>query len=131
MAHRPAALTRGATPPRIPAAPIDDLIDRPGAGTKLCGMIDDYLQPIAQHVDHPERLLLRAADGRWYVWSGDRPEAKPEEVSARTAAWLLIQPGLRLLPAPHVWLHPADLPALPLNAWSARVDAAPEDAAAE
>lgn len=94
-------------------------------------MIEDYLQPIAQHTDHPERLLLRGADGRWYVWTGERPEAWPAEIAAATAAWMLVQPGLRLLPGPHVWLHPADLPTLPLDAWRGRGDPDVKDAAAE
>ena len=104
---------------------------RPACAGTSGGMIEDYLQPIAQHTAHPERLLLRGADGRWYVWSGERPEAVPEEVSLATAAWLLVQPELRLLPAPHVWLHPADLPMLPVDAWRGRADPASGDGIAE
>ena len=95
------------------------------------GMIQDYVQPIAQHAAHPERLLLRGANGRWYVWTGERPEAAPEEIPLAMAAWLLIQPELRLLPAPHVWLHPADLPMLPVDAWRGRTDPASGDGIAE
>ena len=95
------------------------------------GMIEDYVQPIAQHAAHPERLLLRGANGRWYVWTGERPEAAPEEIPLAMAAWLLIQPELRLLPAPHVWLHPADLPMLPVDAWRGRTDPASGDGIAE
>ena len=94
-------------------------------------MIEDYLQPIAQHTEHPERLLLRSAEGRWYVWTGERPQDLPAEIATATAAWMLVQPGLRLLPGPHVWLHPADLPTLPLDAWRVRRDPAADDAAAE
>jgi hypothetical protein len=78
-------------------------------------MIDRYLQPIAQHEDHPERLLLCDGDGHWYVWTGERPEEAPAEIPAATADWLLTQPGLRRIAAA-VWIHPNDLPLLPLDA---------------
>jgi hypothetical protein len=106
-----------------------------GAGRAAFGrspddMTDDYVQPIAQHVDHPERLLLRGADGRWYLWSGDRLESALVEIPSATAAWLLVRPALRLLPGPLVWLHPADLPLLPFDALPSRWHPA-DDAPAE
>jgi hypothetical protein len=109
---------------------IDDAGRRDVAGLGSC-MIEEYLQPIAQHADHPERLLLRGADGRWYVWTGERPAALPAEIAPATAAWMLVQPGLRLLPGPLIWLHPSDLPTLPLDAFGTSGDPAVEDATAE
>ena len=69
-----------------------------------------YVQPIAQHLAHPERLLLRTEDDRAFVWLGDDPTARPEEIDPRTAAWLQTRPWLRPLPLPRFWLHVADLP---------------------
>jgi len=69
-----------------------------------------YVQPIAQHLAHPERLLLRAEDDRAFVWLGDDPDATPEEIDPRTAAWLQTRPWLHPLPLPRFWLHVADLP---------------------
>jgi hypothetical protein len=94
-------------------------------------MIEDYLQPVAQHVDHPQRLLLRDGQGRWYVWTGERPEDAPAEIPAETAAWLLTQPGLLPLDAPHVWIHPNDLPLLPVDSLRGARRPEPDDAGAE
>ena len=69
-----------------------------------------YVQPIAQHRDHPERLLLRGANGRAYVWCGDDPAGRPEEIDRAVARWLLAGDQLRRLPGPGVWFHAADLP---------------------
>ena len=69
-----------------------------------------YVQPIAQHLVYPERLLLRAEDDRAYVWLGEHANATPEEIDPRTAAWLQTNPWIRPLPQPRVWLHIADLP---------------------
>ena len=73
-------------------------------------MTSTYVQPIAQHVEHPERLLLRAEDDRLHVWLGDDPDAVPEEIDPRTASWLLTGRWLCPLPAPGFWFHVADLP---------------------
>lgn len=72
----------------------------------------DYLQPIAQHPDHPERLLLSAPDERFFVWSGEDPGRLPEEIEPPTAAWLLERAPLRTL-ACRVWIHRDDLPLAP------------------
>ncbi|CAA9566354.1 MAG: hypothetical protein AVDCRST_MAG73-4165 [uncultured Thermomicrobiales bacterium] len=69
-----------------------------------------YVQPIAQHRDHPERLLLRGADGRIYVWSGDDPAGSPREIDRAVARWMLAGARLRRIPGPRVWFHAADLP---------------------
>ena len=73
-----------------------------------------YVQPIAQHRVHPERLLLAADDGRSYVWRGDDPDAGPEEIESSTATWLQRRSWLRPLPFPRFWLHVADLPLAPV-----------------
>jgi hypothetical protein len=89
-------------------------------------MIDDYLQPIAQHVDHPERLLLRDGEGRWFVWTGERPEEAPAEIPAATAEWLLTQAGLEVIEGPNVWIHKNDLPLLPIDVLRARQHPPPD-----
>ena len=72
----------------------------------------EYLQPLAQHRYHPERLLLRSAGGRSFVWFGEDPRALPEEIEPATAAWMLEQGTLRPLSLP-VWVHVGDLPVKP------------------
>ena len=69
-----------------------------------------YMQPLAQHRNHPERLLLRGADGRVYVWFGDNPDAAPAEIDRAVARWFLQRPDLIRLPTPGIWLHATDLP---------------------
>lgn len=69
-----------------------------------------YVQPIAQHHEHPERLLLKAEDGRAYVWLGEDPDGTPEEIEPATATWLLTLPSLRQLSQPRVWFQVTDLP---------------------
>ena len=75
-----------------------------------------YVQPIAQHVRHPERLVLRGEDDRYYVWHGDDPTAAPEEIEPTTAIWLLTRADMVCLDEPRVWLHVADLPLAPTPA---------------
>jgi hypothetical protein len=72
----------------------------------------EYLQPVAQHPDHPERLLLRSSDGRFFVWSGEDPGRLPEEIEPATARWLLQSSPLKGLTA-RLWFHRDDLPLAP------------------
>ena len=109
---------------------VHDGAGRPALGSLSTGMIEDYLQPMAQHVAHLERLLLRGADGRWYLWTGEEPDAPPVEIPAATATWMLVGPALRLLPGPRVWIHRADLPLLPHDAWHGQPGRSADDAAA-
>jgi len=69
-----------------------------------------YLQPVATHPDVAERLLLRGDDDRWYVWTGDRPGAEPEEIDAATARSLIRDGWLLAFPANGPWFHVDDLP---------------------
>lgn len=78
--------------------------------SKVDRMRSLYVQPIAQHREHPERLLLQAEDGGTYVWLGEDPDAAPEEIAPATAAWMLTLPCLEVLPAPRVWFQATDLP---------------------
>lgn len=78
--------------------------------------MNSYVQPIAQHARHPERLLLRGEDDFYYVWHGDDPSAAPEEIEAATAIRLLTRPDMVCLGEPRVWLHVADLPLTPTPA---------------
>ncbi len=76
-------------------------------------MMFAYVQPVSQHLSHPERLLVWSADGRWYLWFGDRDGTPLEEIEPPVAHWLQHQPNLALLPEPHFWLHVDDLPLAP------------------
>jgi hypothetical protein len=69
-----------------------------------------YVQVIAQHIDQPERLLIRSADDRWFVWFGDRAGTPLEEIDEPIADWLQRQSDLTMLPEPHFWLDVDDLP---------------------
>jgi hypothetical protein len=72
-----------------------------------------YVQPVAYHVRHPERLLVRSADGEWYLWFGDRPGCEPEDVPPAVASWMQRLPSLVPMREPHFWLHRDDLPLTP------------------
>ncbi|MDQ3044970.1 MAG: hypothetical protein M3R06_07460 [Chloroflexota bacterium] len=69
-----------------------------------------YLQPVAQHLDHPERLLLRSGDGRFFVWRGESAQDRPEEIDQPLARWLVAQERIEVLPAPLMWFRVDDLP---------------------
>ncbi|MBA3336733.1 MAG: hypothetical protein H0T49_04145 [Chloroflexia bacterium] len=69
-----------------------------------------YLQPLAHHLDHPERLLLRGGDGRFFVWRGESAQSPPEEIEPRLATWLVAQERVEVLAPPLMWLHVDDLP---------------------
>lgn len=70
-----------------------------------------YVQPIACHEDHPERLLFLDVEGQAYLWHGDGRE--PELIPAPLAAWLCSRLEMCYLPDPHLWF---DIESLPLVA---------------
>jgi hypothetical protein len=67
---------------------------------------------IGHHAAQPERLLIRSADGRWYVWFGDRAGTPLREINEPIADWLRRQSDLTMLPEPLFWLHVDDLPSV-------------------
>lgn len=68
-----------------------------------------YVQPVAQHVRHPERLLLRDAGDGWFLWVGQL-DKEPVAIEPGLAAYLLDRPEIAILPAPRMWFSTADLP---------------------
>lgn len=68
-----------------------------------------YVQPIAQHVAHPERLLLRDERDQWYLWAGQMDE-DVVEIEAELAAYILRRPEIAALPLPRMWFATNDLP---------------------
>lgn len=72
-----------------------------------------YVQPIARHLVFPERFLLRCADDRWLVWSGDAAGSRPEEIAAGTARWLLTRSWIVPVTDAGAWVHVDDLPLVP------------------
>lgn len=72
-----------------------------------------YVQPIAQHTAHAERMLLRGEDSGWYLWTGrsDMPrEDSIAPIDLPLATWILTHPTMQLLPEPRCWVHLDDLP---------------------
>lgn len=82
--------------------------------------MDGYVQLVAQHVRHPERLVLRDEHGQYYVWTGELPDANPQEMDAATVWWLCAQPQIAPLSHVGVWFHATDLPLTPTAAGGRR-----------
>jgi len=72
-----------------------------------------YVQPIARHLVFPGRYLLRGEDDRWFVWTGERADAAPEEIAGATARWLLTRSWIVPVPGDGAWVHVDDLPLVP------------------
>ncbi len=72
------------------------------------GSSADYVQPIASHRKHPERLLLRDDTGQCYLWHGDGREV--EAVPAPLAAWICDRPEMYQLQSPLLWFDSSSLP---------------------
>lgn len=68
----------------------------------------DYVQPVASHRQHPERLLLRDSLGEWFIWFGDGREI--ETIPAPTAMWMASRPEMYQLQSPMLWFDPSTLP---------------------
>lgn len=69
---------------------------------------NDYVQPIASHRLHPERLLLRNSTGQCSIWFGDGRE--PETIPAPLAEWLISRAEMCLLHSPMLWFDTSSLP---------------------
>lgn len=72
--------------------------------------LERYMQPIAVHRTHAERLLLHDDQGNWYLWSGEAG-ADPIEIPQMLGHYLMIRRELDVL-APHqrMWFVVDDLP---------------------
>lgn len=74
-----------------------------------------YVQVVAQHVVHPERLLVRCSEGSYALWFGDDHRAEMVDVEPRLADYLETARVVRRLPVPHLWFHLDDLPLAPAS----------------
>ena len=72
--------------------------------------VERYMQPIAVHRVHDERLLLHDEEGHCFLWAGE-PEQGPTEIPQVLAHYLLHRRELLVL-APHqrMWFVVDDLP---------------------
>ena len=71
-----------------------------------------YVQPMAQHVAHPERLLLRDQRDQWFLWAGQLDE-EVVAIEPELAAYILNRPEIAPLPLPRMWFATDDLPLEP------------------
>jgi hypothetical protein len=72
--------------------------------------VQRYMQPVAIHRLHPERLLLTDDTDRWYVWMGE-VDTEPVEVAEDLAFYLLNRRELQPLELhQRMWFVVADLP---------------------
>jgi hypothetical protein len=68
----------------------------------------DYVQPIASHLQFPERLLLRDNMGQCYLWFGDGRDM--ETIPASLAEWLISRTEMISLHSPMLWFDTSSLP---------------------
>lgn len=69
-----------------------------------------YLQPVAIHRSHVERLLLTDDTDLWYLWMGEL-DADPVEIPRELAFYLLDREEMQMLELhQRMWFVVADLP---------------------
>ncbi|MDQ4045058.1 MAG: hypothetical protein M3173_06385 [Chloroflexota bacterium] len=72
---------------------------------------EQYMQPIAVHRRHAERLLLRDVDGQWHLWTGEAAGSNPIEVPQGLGHYLMHRCEMEILPAhQRMWFVVGDLP---------------------
>jgi hypothetical protein len=72
--------------------------------------VQRYMQPVAVHRSHFERLLLTDDTERWFLWMGEHA-ADPVEIPQELAFYLLDREELQLLELhQRMWFVVADLP---------------------
>lgn len=72
--------------------------------------LERYMQPIAVHRRHEERLLLHDDEGRCYLWAGE-PDQDPAEIPQVLAHYLLRRCEMLVLaPQQRMWFGMSDLP---------------------
>ncbi|MBA2277879.1 MAG: hypothetical protein H0W06_08975 [Chloroflexia bacterium] len=68
-----------------------------------------YVQPVARHRQHPERLLLHDERDHWFLWTGQDGD-DPVTIEPALAAWMARRPELFPFPQPLMWFAIDDLP---------------------
>jgi len=71
--------------------------------------LNSYVQPVASHVSHPERLLVRTQDDAFYLWPGTGDPMI--EIPTALAAWMISRPEIFTLCSPRHWF---DIECLPI-----------------
>ena len=72
--------------------------------------VQRYMQPVAVHRSHLERLLLTDDTDRWFLWMGEH-DADPVEIPQELAFYLLDREELQMLELhQRMWFVVADLP---------------------
>lgn len=67
-----------------------------------------YIQPVASHIDHPERLLVQDQNGTFLLWHGNGDAMV--EIPSLLAAWIVDRPEIQPLPSPRLWYDVESLP---------------------
>ena len=76
--------------------------------------LEQYIQPVAVHEMHPERLLLRDVHSRWYLWTGEEGTG-PQEIPARLGQYLMNRSEMDVLACcQRMWFLIDDLPLRPV-----------------
>jgi hypothetical protein len=69
-----------------------------------------YLQPVAVHRSHVERLLLTDDTDLWFLWMGEH-DVDPVEIPRELAFYLLDREEMQMLEChQRMWFVVADLP---------------------
>lgn len=68
----------------------------------------NYLQPVASHVQCPERVLVRDEQDQWYIWFGDGRDI--EHIPDHLASWIADRPEMQILSSPRLWFEDSSLP---------------------
>ncbi len=72
--------------------------------------VQRYMQPVAVHRSHVERLLLTDDNDEWFLWMGEH-DADPVEIPQELAFYLLDRDEMQLLELhQRMWFIVADLP---------------------
>lgn len=67
-----------------------------------------YVQPVASHIQIPERLLVRNDQDQWFIWFGDGRDI--EEIPGELASWIFHRPEMQALASPRMWFDDSSLP---------------------
>lgn len=70
--------------------------------------INTYVQPVATHVRHPERLLVKTQDGDWALWFGNGTPLL--SVDPELGLWILERSETIVLNQPSYWFDTSSLP---------------------
>jgi hypothetical protein len=77
--------------------------------------VQRYMQPVAMHHEHPERLILTDDDARWFLWMGEK-DTGPIEIPQSLALFLMDRREMQPLEMrQRMWFVLDDLP---LRTWA-------------